>query len=74
MPRAKSVREKSKLIASIAENGDINGSDHIVRAVADFAAQSMTTTAEGDENEDQLSAPARMGFNEMQGFLFSRPV
>lgn len=59
----------------IARIGELNGSDHIVRAVVDIAAaQNMTTTAEGVETENQLSALARMGCNEMQGFLFSRPV
>jgi EAL domain-containing protein (putative c-di-GMP-specific phosphodiesterase class I) len=37
-------------------------------------ALNVTTTAEGVETEAQLEQVRRLGFNEMQGFLISRPV
>ncbi|WP_156963813.1 EAL domain-containing protein [Muricoccus aerilatus] len=47
----------------------------IVRAVAGLGATlRMTTTAEGIETEEQLTALRAMRFDEVQGYLFSRPV
>ncbi len=34
----------------------------------------MTTTVEGVETEDQLAVVNSEGFNEVQGYLFSRPL
>jgi diguanylate cyclase (GGDEF)-like protein len=50
------------------------GSSSIVQAVINIAdAQSMTTTAEGIETEQQREMLRELGCTEMQGFLFSRP-
>lgn len=47
----------------------------IVRAVAGLGATlRMTTVAEGIETEDQLTALRAMGYDEVQGYLFCRPV
>ncbi|HVG52618.1 MAG TPA: EAL domain-containing protein [Xanthobacteraceae bacterium] len=47
----------------------------IVHAVIGLAHQlNMTTTAEGVETEDQLRIIRDLGCDEMQGYLFSRPV
>jgi diguanylate cyclase (GGDEF)-like protein/PAS domain S-box-containing protein len=47
----------------------------IVRAVAGLCAGlCITTTAEGIETVHQLAALRKDGYNEGQGFLFSRPV
>ncbi len=47
----------------------------IVRAVAGLGAGlCITTTAEGIETAHQLAALRKDGYNEGQGFLFSRPV
>jgi EAL domain-containing protein (putative c-di-GMP-specific phosphodiesterase class I) len=46
-----------------------------VRAVAGLGAGlCITTTAEGIETAHQLAALRKDGYNEGQGFLFSRPV
>lgn len=34
----------------------------------------MTTTVEGVETEDQLAIVNSEGFDEVQGYLFSRPL
>ena len=51
------------------------GSLKIVRAVAALAQGfGMETTVEGVENREQLAAVKAEGCNEMQGYLFSRPL
>ena len=37
------------------------------------AARNMTTTAEGVETEAQREVLRKLGCNQMQGYLFSRP-
>ena len=45
------------------------------RAVAALAkGLGMTTTAEGVETKEQLDTITSEGCNEMQGFLFSKPL
>ncbi|UMY18153.1 EAL domain-containing protein [Methylobacterium organophilum] len=52
-----------------------NGSDFIVRAVISLGASlGMTTTAEGVETPEQLARLREEGCDEVQGYLFSRPV
>ncbi len=52
-----------------------DGTDFIVRAVIGLGASlGMTTTAEGVETEAQLLRLRAEGCDEVQGFLFSRPV
>ena len=47
----------------------------VVKAIADLGvALGMTITAEGVEEEGQLSALQVMGCHEMQGFLLARPL
>ncbi|MCG5485164.1 MAG: PAS domain S-box protein [Sinorhizobium meliloti] len=47
----------------------------IVKAVAGLGQSlGMTTTVEGVETEDQLAVVNSEGFNEVQGYLFSRPL
>ena len=47
----------------------------VVRAVIDMAhALSLEVIAEGVEREEQRQALARLGCDQMQGFLFSPPV
>ncbi len=52
-----------------------DGTDFIVRAVIGLGANlGMTTTAEGVETEAQLAKLRAEGCDEVQGYLFSRPV
>ncbi|MDP4003630.1 EAL domain-containing protein [Methylobacterium sp. NEAU K] len=52
-----------------------DGTDFIVRAVIGLGASlGMTTTAEGVETEAQLAHLRAEGCDEVQGYLFSRPV
>ncbi|WP_375464152.1 EAL domain-containing protein [uncultured Methylobacterium sp.] len=52
-----------------------NGTEFIVRAVIGLGANlGMTTTAEGVETEAQLAKLRAEGCDEVQGYLFSRPV
>ena len=52
-----------------------DGSGFIVRAVIGLGASlGMTTTAEGVETEEQLQRLRDEGCDEVQGYLFSRPV
>jgi diguanylate cyclase (GGDEF)-like protein len=52
-----------------------DGTDFIVRAVIGLGASlGMTTTAEGVETEAQLAVLRAEGCDEVQGYLFSRPV
>lgn len=47
----------------------------LVRSIINMAhGMNLQVTAEGVENEDQVSMLYDYGCNEMQGFLFSRPV
>ena len=51
------------------------GSLKIVRAVSALAQGfGMETTVEGVESLEQLAAVKAEGCNEMQGYLFSRPL
>ena len=55
--------------------GHAGGNLAIVRAVIGLGhSLGMTTTAEGIETEEQLAAVREQGCNEVQGFLFSRPI
>ncbi len=59
----------------IKDLGEDDQSVAIVEAIVMLArALNVTTTAEGVETEAQLQQVRRLGFNEMQGFLISRPV
>ena len=52
-----------------------NGTEFIVRAVIGLGSSlGMTTTAEGVETEAQLAKLRAEGCDEVQGYLFSRPV
>ncbi|ASK87929.1 putative bifunctional diguanylate cyclase/phosphodiesterase [Sphingorhabdus sp. SMR4y] len=51
------------------------GSASIVRAITQLGASlHMKTTAEGIETDEQMAFIAEHGCNDVQGFLFSRPV
>ena len=57
------------------EHGGSPQDEAIVRAVIDMAhALSLEVIAEGVEREEQRQALARLGCDQMQGFLFSPPV
>jgi EAL domain-containing protein (putative c-di-GMP-specific phosphodiesterase class I) len=59
----------------IKDVADTDGSFAIVQAVVNIAkSRNITTTAEGVETEQQLEVLRTMGCNELQGYLFSRPV
>jgi diguanylate cyclase (GGDEF)-like protein len=59
----------------IRDLGEQQNSLPIVRAVADIGSSfGMTTAAEGVETAEQLTWLTREGYNEAQGYLFSRPV
>ena len=59
----------------IRELGTPGDCSAIVRAVTALSRElGMATTAEGVETREQLSALARAGCTDAQGFLFSRPV
>lgn len=59
----------------IKDIGENEKSVAIIRAIAMLAnALNVTTTAEGVETELQLQQIRRLGFTEMQGFLFSPPL
>ncbi len=56
-------------------NGDAEQSVAIVRAVADLAETlGMQTVAEGVETKTHLASVIDAGCNEVQGYLFSKPV
>jgi diguanylate cyclase (GGDEF)-like protein/PAS domain S-box-containing protein len=58
-----------------SEIGQSPQSAAIIGAVADLCSGlAMTTTAEGVETEPQFQALLRMGCQEAQGYLFSRPL
>lgn len=51
------------------------GSASIVRAIAQLGASlQMKTTAEGIETDEQMAFITQHGCNDVQGFLFSRPI
>ena len=59
----------------IKDIGENEESVAIIEAIAKLArALNVTTTAEGVETEQQLREIRRLGFTEMQGFLFSQPL
>jgi len=59
----------------IKDIGENEESVAIIEAIATLArALNVTTTAEGVETEQQLREIRRLGFTEMQGFLFSQPL
>jgi diguanylate cyclase (GGDEF)-like protein len=59
----------------IRDIGENEESVAIIQAIAMLAkALNVTTTAEGVETEQQLDILRRLGFTEMQGFLFSPPL
>jgi diguanylate cyclase (GGDEF)-like protein len=59
----------------IKDIGENQESVAIVQAIAMLAnALNVTTTAEGVETEQQLEQIRRLGFTEMQGYLFSQPL
>ncbi|MDP4025015.1 EAL domain-containing protein [Methylobacterium sp. NEAU 140] len=61
--------------AFVRDLGATDGTDFIVRAVIGLGASlGMTTTAEGVETEAQLARLRAEGCDEVQGYLFSRPV
>lgn len=55
--------------------GSDNGDEAIVRAIVDLArATGLRTTAEGVETQEQDAFLRSIGCDELQGFLFSKPV
>jgi EAL domain-containing protein (putative c-di-GMP-specific phosphodiesterase class I) len=59
----------------IKDIGENEESVAIIQAIAMLAhALNVTTTAEGVETEQQLEQIRRLGFTEMQGYLFSQPL
>ncbi len=68
--------DKIKIDQSFVRDlGGPNGTDFIVRAVIGLGdSLGMTTTAEGVETEAQLATLRAEGCDEVQGYLFSRPV
>jgi EAL domain-containing protein (putative c-di-GMP-specific phosphodiesterase class I) len=58
---------------------DLEGDDQSALTILQMVAQlgcrlGMTVTAEGVETDKQLAIVRREGCNEMQGYLFSKPV
>ena len=68
--------DKIKIDQSFVRHlGDPDGTDFIVRAVIGLGdSLGMTVTAEGVETEEQLACLRAEGCDEVQGYLFSRPV
>ncbi|WP_274426650.1 putative bifunctional diguanylate cyclase/phosphodiesterase [Chelativorans sp. YIM 93263] len=55
--------------------GRVAGDEAIVQAIVDLAhAKGLKTTAEGVETEEQGDYLKRIGCDDLQGFLYSRPV
>ena len=66
--------DKIKIDRCFVSDIEVDGSAAIVQAVVNIAAASnMTTTAEGVETEAQREVLRKLGCNQMQGYLFSRP-
>jgi diguanylate cyclase (GGDEF)-like protein len=68
--------DKIKIDRSFIRDIDqLDGSSPIIQAVVDIArSRHMTTTAEGVETQEQLTALRAFGCNQMQGYLFSAAV
>jgi diguanylate cyclase (GGDEF)-like protein/PAS domain S-box-containing protein len=67
--------DKVKIDRSFVADLETPGSASIVRAVLSIAAAwGMTTTAEGVETERQREMLRELGCDQMQGYLFGRPV
>ena len=59
----------------IADLDRVGGSSTIIQAIVSMAsAYDMTTTAEGVETEQQQEMVRALGCDQMQGYLFSRPL
>ncbi|RUX94726.1 MULTISPECIES: EAL domain-containing protein [unclassified Mesorhizobium] len=55
--------------------GHSNGDEAIVQAIVDLArATGLSTTAEGVETQSQCDVLRKLGCEQLQGFLLSRPV
>ncbi|ESY73670.1 hypothetical protein X740_32310 [Mesorhizobium sp. LNHC221B00] len=55
--------------------GHSNGDEAIVQAIIDLArATGLSTTAEGVETDSQCDFLRKLGCDQLQGFLLSRPV
>jgi diguanylate cyclase (GGDEF)-like protein len=67
--------DKIKIDKSFIQNLDQHDARAIVRSIAALGKTlSITTTAEGVETEAQLAMVIEKGCNEVQGYLFSKPV
>ncbi|NPD68991.1 EAL domain-containing protein (plasmid) [Lichenicola cladoniae] len=59
----------------VSDLPDGNGADAIVHAVAVLGRSfNLTTTAEGVETREQLECLRSEGYDQVQGYLFSKPV
>ena len=68
-------QDQDRPLVRAATSPTATGSLKIVRAVATLAQGfGMETTVEGVESLEQLAAVKAEGCNEMQGYLFSRPL
>ena len=66
------IKIDQSFIRDVAATDDANT---IVRAIIDLSRSlGMRTTAEGVETEEQLTRLRQKGCNEVQGYLFSKPV
>lgn len=68
--------DKIKIDRSFVEGVEHDDfSSSIVRAIVDIAAaRNMATTAEGVETQDQLDHLRELGCDQIQGYLFSKPL
>ena len=59
----------------VSKLGTTASAASVIKAVVEIAAASgMQTTAEGVETEEQRARLEALGYNEAQGYLFSRPL
>ena len=59
----------------VSKLGTSSSSTSVIKAVVEIAkASGMQTTAEGVETEDQRAGLEELGYDEAQGYLFSRPL
>lgn len=66
------IKIDKSFVAEISDNPE---SQVIVRAIRDIAhGMEMTITAEGVETEKQAALLCDLGCNDLQGYLFSRPL